>query len=262
MKRVFFGILFVAAIVIGGVALIWNQPAPQRLAPAAPADEVAERRVEPSITYPLPDPGPTAAELPVLDKSDDALLSALSGIQRKLGDMLIPERLVRNIVVTVDNLPREYVAARMRPVKPVADSFRVSKDGQTLRISVANARRYETPVRIFESLDPEPLVGTYVRFYPLFQQAYRELGYPQGYFNDRLIAVIDHLLDAPEIDAGAELVQPRVLYEFADPELQHASAGQKIMMRIGADNAKRVKAQLKRIRSELIAVSERTRDAS
>jgi hypothetical protein len=42
-----------------------------------------------------------------------------------------------------------------------------------------------------------------------------------------------------------------VFYEFADPELEARSAGQKILMRIGNENAARVKAKLRELRGEL-----------
>jgi len=67
------------------------------------------------------------------------------------------------------------------------------------------------------------------------------------------VEAIDNLLAAPELAAPPELVQPKVLYEFADEDLQKRSAGQKIMMRMGADNARRVKAKLREIRRELVA---------
>jgi hypothetical protein len=44
-------------------------------------------------------------------------------------------------------------------------------------------------------------------------------------FNDRLIEIMDHLLAAPEIEGPIELVQPKVLYRFADPELEKRSWG-------------------------------------
>jgi hypothetical protein len=97
------------------------------------------------------------------------------------------------------------------------------------------------------------LVSRYVEMYPLFQQAYAELGYPNRNFNDRLVEAIDDLLAAPELSAPAELEQPKVLYQFADPELEQRSAGQKVMMRMGADNARRVKAKLREIRRELVS---------
>ena len=43
----------------------------------------------------------------------------------------------------------------------------------------------------------------YERLYPLFQQAYEDLGYPGKYFNDRLVEVIDHLLQTPEAQTAA-----------------------------------------------------------
>ncbi|MCA8886134.1 MAG: DUF3014 domain-containing protein, partial [Hyphomonadaceae bacterium] len=64
--------------------------------------------------------------------------------------------------------------------------------------AVDNAARYGALVRWIESVDMERAVALYARLYPLFQQAYEELGYPGRYFNDRLVAVIDHLLQAPE----------------------------------------------------------------
>jgi hypothetical protein len=49
-----------------------------------------------------------------------------------------------------------------------------------------------------------------------------------------------------------ELARPKVLYEFADPQLEGRSAGQKVMMRMGSQNAARVKAKLREIRRELV----------
>jgi len=63
----------------------------------------------------------------------------------------------------------------------------------------------------------------YLRFYPLFQQAYQDLGYPNGYFNDRLVKVIDVLLATPQIAGPIELVRPKVMYAFADPTLESAA---------------------------------------
>jgi len=42
-----------------------------------------------------------------------------------------------------------------------------------------------------------------------------------------------------------------VLYEFADPALENLSAGQKIVVRMGPENGKRVKDKLRAIRREL-----------
>jgi hypothetical protein len=151
----------------------------------------------------------------------------------------------------VDNLPREKAALRLMPVRPAAGRILLDGEGETRSIAASNAARYRPYVALAESVDSAKLVEAYVRLYPLFQQAYRELGYPEGYFNDRLVQVIDHLLEAPEIKGPVSVVQRKVLYEYADPELERRSAGHKILIRVGPENAARLKAKLRELRSEL-----------
>jgi len=98
-----------------------------------------------------------------------------------------------------------------------------------------------------------------IKLYPQLQTAYEELGYPRRYFNDRLVEVLDQLIATPDIDAAPKVrlpvingpVQPQrpwVLYEFADPALQSLSAGQRILLRTGPVNERRLKARLAELR--------------
>jgi hypothetical protein len=116
-----------------------------------------------------------------------------------------------------------------------------------------NYHRYDILVNLLASSDADNLVSTYRRFYPLLQQAYVNLGYPDGYFNDRAVAVIDHLLDTPQLTDPILLVRPHVLYKYADPRLEALSSGQKLLLRMGNDNATRVRQKLAELRV-LIAV--------
>ena len=166
-------------------------------------------------------------------------------------DASLDMELVRRVVATIDNLPRRKLALRLMPVKPVPGPFRTAGKGEKLSIDPDNAERYATHVQLAKSIDSGKLVSVYVRFYPLFQQAYEDLGYPGAYFNDRLVEVIDHLLAAPELPPQATLVPPKVYYKFADPDLEGASAGHKILMRIGNENAAVLKTKLREIRAEL-----------
>jgi hypothetical protein len=120
-------------------------------------------------------------------------------------------------------------------------------------IARENAARYWPYVRIAQAVPTDKLVALYARFYPLLQQQYEALGYPNGYFNDRVVQVIDHLLATPDVREPLVLVQPRVLYEFADPTLQDLSAGQKILLRMGAENRQEAKAKLREFRQAITA---------
>jgi Protein of unknown function (DUF3014). len=122
----------------------------------------------------------------------------------------------------------------------------------TLAIAPQNSARYSPFVKLVEHVDMKKAAAAYKRFYPLFQQAYEELGYPGKYFNDRLVEAIDNLLDAPEIEGPIALTVPHVLYEYRDPDLESRSAGQKALMRMGRANEATVKAKLRELRQEVV----------
>lgn len=231
------------------------EPAPQPAPQAAP-----QPSPQPEVRHPLPapEPQPAAKALPTLEMSDSMAREVLVDLmgRKAFAELFLPVHLVRRIVATVDNLPRATLPQRTMPLKAVPGSFVVAGKGEEATLDAANFARYAPYVRVLASVDSRALVSSYVRAYPLFQSAYRELGYPGGHFNDRLMEAIDDMLAAPEVDAPIKLMRPRVLYEFADPDLETRSAGQKILIRMGSANASRVKAKLREIRRELIAASQ------
>lgn len=228
-------------------------PAPPPRAEAPPPPPPPPE--EPAIRHPLPQPpGEAQSPLPPLAESDAAAKDALAGVfGAETLERFYLEGIIRRIVTTVDNLPRQKVALRVLPVKPVGGQFQVTGKDDTLAIAPSNTARYVPYVKLAQAADVKQAVAFYRRHYPLFQQAYEELGYPGKYFNDRLVAVIDHLLAAPEVKGPIRLQQPKVLYVFADPELEALSAGQKFLLRIGPDNAAVLKAKLRELRAEVAA---------
>jgi hypothetical protein len=189
-------------------------------------------------------------ELAASDAPFGAAVAQLLG-KKSLPGYFHPENVVRRIVATVDNLPRKQVSLRLMPVEPVAGSFVASGSGNEISIDPTNSARYNQYVSAMQAVDAKKLVDTYITFYPLFQRAYQDLGYPSGHFNDRLVEVLDDLLATPDVPAPIALARPHVLYEFADPEFEARSAGQKIMIRMGTANEKKTKTALRAIRDEL-----------
>ena len=244
-SRILIVVLVLAAIVAAGLYFFWPSAPPPppsaSPAPAAPAAPTGPR-------FPVP----TQAEaLPTLAASD---ATAIDALQKLLGpeafaQWIVSENLIRNIVATVDNLPRDHFARRLSPLQGVGGTFKANGSGEALAIAPANSARYNAFVTAFDHVDPAAAFAVYQRLYPLFQQAYVELGYPNGYFNDRLVEALDNLLDAPEPKGPVKLVSPKVLYEYADPDLEAASAGQKVLVRMGAANEAKVKAKLKQYRA-------------
>lgn len=229
--------------------------------PPGPAEQAVE---EPKVADAPPDgpkyplPAGVAKEgdpsLPELARSDAPILEALTGMapRDRLGHFGNLGDYTRRFVITVDNLPRELVPAQYSVVQRIPGALAVGVEGGEMTLLEKNFARYNAFVAFAESLGPKTMVTIYLRFYPLFQQEYRAMGYPKGYFNDRVIEAIDDMLAAPEIAEPIRLVQPKVHYRFADPKLESLSAGRKIMIRVGPDHAARLKKILRAIRAELV----------
>jgi len=220
-------------------------PAATAAAPAAPA-----------IEHPVPTAGGTSASkppLPALNDSDKAIVGALLGLPGSdgLAKLLIPQNVIRHIVATIDNLPRKRVAVNVRPIQLTTGSFMVSGTPGHLTLDPQNYARYTPFVDVVKAVDTKALVAVYFHFYPLFQEAYEDLGYPTEYFNDRVIQVIDHLLETPDVQGPIALTQPNVMYEYADPKLEALSAGQKTLIRMGPANEAVIKAKLQELRKLL-----------
>ena len=247
-------LIFVLAA--AGVYYLKARNPPLPAAPSAPAS-VAPPAQEPGIAHPLPAAGNagSAAALPELADSDAPLRESLAQLSNAdaVKNFLVPQDLIRKIVVTVDNLPRQKVAVDKRPANPTAGSLLVNGDELHATLDQRNFERYKPMVAVISQLDAKQLGALYIRYYPLFQQSYQNLGYPNGYFNDRLVEVIDNLLATPDPKGSIDLVRPNVMYIYADPALESRSAGQKLLMRMGPENAKAVKAKLTELRAVIAA---------
>jgi len=262
-------VVLVAAVVAGGAWLWWrpgepptveppalaSAPAPASTPEAAPPASALPPASSAAIAEPLPPAAPLAAE-----GIGDALVDLVS--KQTVLSLLQTDDFPRRLVATVDNLGRSHAPAMLWPVQPAGGRFTViERDSQTL-VSPDNAARYAPLVLLAEKIDIRRAVDLYVRMLPVLQKAYEDIGFPNKRFHARLLEVLDQLLATPEV---AEPVvvrltevkgpipseRPWVRYELADASLQSATAGQKILMRVGKENRRRLEARLAELRREL-----------
>ena len=250
----------IVVIVLGAAAWyywddIFAPPVPEAaVSPPAPVE--AEAHDGPKYPMPEPTSDPVAEELVALPPLDDSdgyfLLEVSNAFGPALESLLVREGVIDRLVATVDNLPRGKLPEQIRPVGRLQDAFAPDAAGDdTMVLGISSYARYDALVAQIYYADLDSVYDTYRRFYPLFQKAYERLGYPDAYFNDRLIEVIDHLLATPEPEGPIVLARPNVLYEFADPDLEALSSGQKLMLRMGPDNAATLKRLLQKFRDRL-----------
>jgi hypothetical protein len=257
-KKVIWG--SAAIVVLGLVGAVYyykyhsavpEVPVPTQ-APQPPA-EAPQAATEPAVKNPIPETTDTKP-LPPLKESDPEVRQSLVDVfgAKAVTQFLVPENVVRHIVVTVDNLPRKKVAVELRPIKPTPGTTATASQGDVTTLGAANFERYAPFVKVVQSTDTKSLASVYFKLYPLFQQSYEDLGYPGQYFNDRLVEVIDDMLKTPDVQGPIELTQPKVFYEYADPKLEGLSAGQKLLLRMGPANEATMKAKLREFRKAIV----------
>lgn len=270
-----------AALLLAGGAYYYFESLPPPAAPAPlPTPVVAETPpppaapAEPQILHPLEAASAPAGEaasaatpaapLPPLEQAGEFVADALTGLVGRRGvlQFLQVDDFVQRVVATVDNLPAKHATPRLWPVQPTPGRFATRPQGSAMQMDPDNAQRYVPMVLMVEAVNPAQAAALYRHLYPLFQQAYQDLGYPQGYFNDRLVQVIDHLRATPQVEGTVEMTltevkgpyastAPWLRYEFADPALQELSAGQRALLRSGVVNQRRLLAWLTAFRAQI-----------
>jgi hypothetical protein len=217
--------------------------------------------------YDEPAPVPAPQPLPELDQSDSAVLAALKALNvNGLAEMIIPQEILRKFVRAVNVLDEGKVITEYRPIASpqgafAADSFNVKVSGgdfgeqqdvEQYRVSPKNYLRYTLFVQVISALDNDAAIALYRHYYPLLNRAHQELGMNKDNFHSVLIRAIDKVLSAPEANGDMLLIHPKVYYEFADPVLEKLPEAHKLMLRMGPDNAARVKASLRNARAKLL----------
>jgi len=212
---------------------------------------------DPSLPeHPIDPASATTAALPALDESDAEVMAGLLALTTDdaLKSLLNPQAIVSRMVSTIDALPKQTVGMNVVPLRLPIGRFQVVPSDGNFVESKENMQRYSTYMYVAERIDPKAAAAWYKRNYALFQQAYRDLG-TEGYFNDRLVAVIDHLLAAPEPKGSQQLLPAKQGYIYANPDLEQLSVGQKFMVRVGSENESVLKSKLRALRNAVVAAT-------
>lgn len=265
MKKIYILIPVIIVAVAFGLYQSLKQPVVEEVisdqTPALPPEEPIK---VPIVRYAVPEPVTTQTEaatstegrtdapatpeqeaplpLPPVGQSDsrvDQTLTSLFG-GKNFNDLLIIDSFIQRLVLTIDRLPEKKLPVAHIPFVFPEGNFLASGSEGSLRTNPENYQRYTPYVGLLEQLNPDQVIAEYIRFYPLLQTAYQQLGYPNAYFNDRLVHVIEHLLETPDPIEPIALEQPSVFYTYTDSQLEDLSSGQKILLRMGQEQRLKV----------------------
>lgn len=232
------GVLVAALLVVAGYLLL-RRPAP-------PSPKVADAPPATPVATPSPTP---ALVLPALDASDTLVRELAAALSRhpQLAVWLSAAHLVRTFTVVVDNLAEGASPSRhLGFLAPKTGFAVIARPGRPI-LDPASYARYDAFAEGFASLDAEGCARVYRLLEPLFEAAYRDLGYPQGGLRARIGLAIKLLADVPALEGDVPLRPvPRatLIYEFADPKVESLTPSQKHLLRMGPANVGRIKAKL------------------
>lgn len=223
------------------------QPAEDRVesAPVAVAEPYTSETTMPST--PAVNPAPALPPLPSLNESDADLSKDLLALNWRAGlaALFNREEMIRHFVVTVDNVAQGQLVAGQPVLMPPASGYQVDTINQdTFRVAETNAARYEPYLQLLESVPARQMLALKQRYQPLLDEAFRELGYPDITFDQRLRQAIGVLLATPAPQPQAELSRPALVYTYADPQLEALPEAQKQVLRLSPSQQQRFKALL------------------
>lgn len=218
-----------------------------------PVVEVVAITPEPELE-PEPEPEPEPIEpafvLPLLNDSDGLIRDGLVSLSRHEGmnQWVAVNDLIRKFVGFTNGVSEGRVVRNPVEILAPSGKFLVFQlDDETYAIDPKSYDRYDLFVNIFESLDSEGTAALYRLVLPLLDQAYSELGLPNGSMNDTLFAAIGRLLEVPVIAGEVRLTRPVVMYEYEDEALERLSPAQKQVVRMGPINTQRLQRKLSEI---------------
>jgi hypothetical protein len=191
--------------------------------------------------------------LPSLNDSDPIALDAIEQVSFYSADtsLLIQQEMIRNFVVFIDNLSKGDIIAYFSPVNSPKKSFSVIRSEQKIYLNTESYLRYDVYADLIDSIDIETTLEQYRHLKPLINEAYREIGYADEGFLNKLNQSIDLITNAPIINYSIELIAPSVMYKFADPQLESLNDVEKLLIRMGPSNTFKIQKKLKQLQLSL-----------
>lgn len=197
---------------------------------------------------------PAAEPLPALNDSDSAVRADLQALLPAQSPLRTQEpALISKFTQILATAVEGYLPQRQKLIASPDQPFLVIRDGDNLYLDSDSYQRFSPYVQAFVALDNDSLLAFLNKWQPLFKEAYGQLGLDGDRFDDNLVTIIDLALATPEPAEPIRLKQPKVLYQFADMQLERLPPIQKILIRMGPDNRAKVKAKLGELKAALAA---------
>ncbi|XOV82235.1 MAG: DUF3014 domain-containing protein [bacterium] len=195
--------------------------------PAAATDSREDERVEVPV-------------LPPLGESDVWVRERLSEWPLP-ADWLARDDLIARLSVVLHNTSQGRLPRRQLSFLAPSKVYPVVQEGELLFADPSGYARYTPYLDLLEKLPPARAAQLIEQMEPLLLQAFALLG-ERTSVQSVLRATAAQIAALPELNGPVRLVQPNVMYLYADPALEGRSELDKQLLRMGPENVRRLKA--------------------
>lgn len=184
-----------------------------------------------------------------LNKSDDIVRPLISEISSHptFSLWLKSNDIIRKFTAAIDNIASGQTPRPQIDFFTPEEDFRVVTRKGRVYLDPASYERYNVIADVFDSLSVAGCARLYEQLKPLFQQAYRELGYPTQDFDQTLLKAIVEVLKTPVVEDQILLEKKVTTYMMVDPRLEGLSPAQKHVLRMGPENIQLIQAKLREL---------------
>lgn len=189
---------------------------------------------------------PPVAKPAQLDGSDASVLQAAADLSPQLAGWLLPQEQLRKWVALVNLVAEGKFPVKERPLSYELQAFRARKEGERFWLEPLSFQRKNALVKALTAISPQRAADYFHAWEPLLQNAHDELG-NGGQFRDRLKLAIARVNAVQPLQGETELKVSIVSYQYLDETLEHASALEKLLWRLGPDNSRHLQDYLRRL---------------
>lgn len=190
--------------------------------------------------------------LPQLDQSDELVRQRVVDWSLPAAWLARPELLSR-LAVIILNTADGNIARRQLGYLAPKSKFQVEKIGELTFIHPQSYARYDVLVGTLTGVPPEAAARLLQYLSPLLQQALALLGDHRKV--DLLVAQsLDRISQLPEVSGNVEVLRPKVMYIYADEELEALPEFEKQMLRFGVQNIRKLKTYVQALKVQLASL--------
>ena len=249
-RYVLLGLGIAVAIVLG--LLFWPSDDPEPEPPQAPEPVAKPISAAPPVpARPAVAPAPVSPPPIPVDPADlppPPLNDSDGWVREKLTNAAIPwlaeTELVRTFATVLENASRGEVPRNLLGFMAPRGGFDVQQRGGITRPTSSSYSRYDSYVQALLSIPPEQAVTLFRSADGMLTEALRELGISDPEPLAMLVDAAAQINGTPVLEQAPALAQPKVMYTYADAELERLSPLQKQLLRMGPDNVRMTQAWL------------------